>query len=125
MPAPPGAGLVAYSRDGVKTRVPAPPPDSVLFQIGEAAQILSGGALIATPHAVAVGDMVGISRESFALFIEPDFDEPMTVPAGCNLETVLAPDDSRADIIPPLRTRLTKIPVPFAKFLGDSIAEYY
>lgn len=123
--APDGAGLLAYSREGVKTRVPAPPQDSVLFQIGEAAQILSGGALIATPHAVAVGEMVGVSRESFALFIEPDFDEPMAVPDGCSLATVLAPDDTRADIIPPLRTRLSKVPVPFAGFLTDSIAEYY
>ena len=125
VPAPAGAGLLAFSRHGDKVRVGSPPANSVLFQIGEAAQILSGGTLIATPHAVAAGEMQGISRESFALFIEPDWEEAMQVPGGCSLDAVLAPDDARADIIPPLRSRLTEVPVSFIKFLMDSVAEYY
>eukprot|EP00629_Pelagomonadales_sp_RCC1024_P015074 CAMPEP_0119293282 /NCGR_PEP_ID=MMETSP1329-20130426/45772_1 /TAXON_ID=114041 /ORGANISM="Genus nov. species nov., Strain RCC1024" /LENGTH=359 /DNA_ID=CAMNT_0007294145 /DNA_START=59 /DNA_END=1135 /DNA_ORIENTATION=+ len=109
--APRGGGLMAYSRTGVKTKVPAPPEDSILFQIGEAAQVISGGCLVATPHAVAPGDLANISREAFALFIEPGWDEPMQVPEGCGLGDVLAPDDDRADIIPPLRKRLKEVPV--------------
>lgn len=123
--APEGAGLLAYSRSGEKVKVPPPPKNAVLFQIGEAAQVLSGGTLVATPHAVAAGNMRGTSRESFALFIEPDWDEPMCVPEGCDLDCVLAPDDKRSDIIPPLRSRLKQVPVAFAKFLSDSVAEYY
>ena len=123
--APAGAGLLAFSRSGAKVRVGAPPEGSILFQIGEAAQILSGGTLVATPHAVAAGDMARVSRESFALFVEPDWDEAMQVPTGCSLDAVLAPDDARADIIPPMRSRLTEVPVAFAKFLTDSIAQYY
>ncbi|KAH8068709.1 hypothetical protein JL721_6571 [Aureococcus anophagefferens] len=122
--APAGAGLLAFSRSGAKVRVGAPPKGSILFQIGEAAQILSGGTLVATP-AVAAGDMARVSRESFALFVEPDWDEAMQVPTGCSLDAVLAPDDARADIIPPMRSRLTEVPVAFAKFLADSIAQYY
>ncbi|KAH8053847.1 hypothetical protein JL722_9327 [Aureococcus anophagefferens] len=111
--APAGAGLLAFSRSGAKVRVGAPPEGSILFQIGEAAQILSGGTLVATPHAVAAGDMARVSRESFALFVEPDWDEAMQVPTGCSLDAVLAPDDARADIIPPMRSRLTEVPVAF------------
>ncbi|KAH8077177.1 hypothetical protein JL720_10140 [Aureococcus anophagefferens] len=80
--APAGAGLLAFSRSGAKVRVGAPPEGSILFQIGEAAQILSGGTLVATPHAVAAGDMARVSRESFALFVEPDWDEAMQPPHG-------------------------------------------
>ena len=57
--------------------------------------------------------------------VEPGWDEPLCVPEGSSLEAVLAPDDARGDIIPPLRTRLKSVPVAFAKFLSDSIKEYY
>mmetsp|Transcript_10292 Transcript_10292/g.27430 ORF Transcript_10292/g.27430 Transcript_10292/m.27430 type:complete len:320 (-) Transcript_10292:185-1144(-) len=54
--------------------------DSVAFQLGETAQIMSKGVLCATPHAVklhtggGIGDATAadsVSRASFALFLQP------------------------------------------------------
>jgi isopenicillin N synthase-like dioxygenase len=58
------------------------PEDCLAFQIGETAQIHSGGILQATPHAVRASSTPGISRETFAVFMEPMWDEPMCCPDG-------------------------------------------
>ena len=121
VPAPPGAGLTALSRSGAEHRV-APPRGSVLFQIGEAAQILTAGALMATPHAVQAGELASCSREAFALFVEPAWDEPLDVPRGCARADALA---DYGETIPPLAKRLPRLPVAFAQFLADSVKEYY
>ena len=121
VPAPPGAGLTALSRSGAEHRV-APPRGSVLFQIGEAAQILTAGALMATPHAVQAGELASCSREAFALFVEPAWDEPLDVPRGCARADALA---DYGGTIPPLAKRLPRLPVAFAQFLADSVKEYY
>lgn len=47
----PGAGLFVEGRNGEQVPVPAA-RDCLGFQIGEAAQILSGGVVHATPHMV-------------------------------------------------------------------------
>lgn len=47
-------GLVVRTRKGRNVEVQVP-PGAVLFQLGEAAQIISGGTLMATPHAVRQG----------------------------------------------------------------------
>jgi len=112
------------SRSGAEHKVAAP-RDSVLFQIGEAAQILTAGALMATPHAVQAGEMAACSREAFALFVEPAWDEPLDVPRGCARTDALAADASYGGAIPPLGKRLPRLPVAFAQFLSDSVAEYY
>jgi len=59
------------------TKVPIP-ADCLAFQIGETAQIHSGGLMQATPHCVrgAQGKAAeGISRETFAVFMEPQWAE--------------------------------------------------
>jgi len=124
------AGLIAFVRDGEAVRVDVP-EDVVLFQIGEAAQILSGGVLVATPHAVAAPSSDSaceqaktLSRESFAIFIEPHWTEPLLPPAGVSLAAVVGAQGDVAPI-PPLAKRLPAVPVEFAKFLGDSVLEYY
>lgn len=54
------------------------PADCLAFQLGETFQILTNGLLQATPHAVKrVGQ--GCSRESLAVFLQPEFDFPLTV----------------------------------------------
>lgn len=46
--------------------------DLLCFQVGETAQILSGGKLQATPHAVMVSGQLGeVSRNTLAVFMEP------------------------------------------------------
>jgi isopenicillin N synthase-like dioxygenase len=84
---PAGAGLYVQTRAGQMVRVQL--PSTVCgFQIGETSQIQTGGLLQATPHAVKSGtsSIPGITRESFAVFLEPHFDEPLTIPSGRTLE---------------------------------------
>lgn len=61
------------------------------FQLGESTQIHSGGHLEATPHCVVRSEELAgkkISRNTFALFLEPDPLEVMQVPKGANPENV-------------------------------------
>lgn len=51
------------------------PSDSLAFQTGEALEVATAGKLRATPHCVRVGAGPGaekVSRETFALFMQPD-----------------------------------------------------
>ena len=76
------SGLFAMNRDHevVKIRIP---PHSLAFQIGESGQIHSGGLLKATPHCVISNPKTtGISRNTFACFLEPNFEEIMNTPNG-------------------------------------------
>lgn len=60
-------------------------PDELAFQVGESMQIHSGGLLQATPHFVRAASSpaaAGISRNTFAVFMQPRWDEPMTLPGG-------------------------------------------
>ena len=85
-------GLYALSRGGEVVKVLIP-PHQLAFQIGETAQIHSGGLLRATPHAVkgsTTKARQGISRETFAVFMEPEMHEPMTMPVGRTVEDVCA-----------------------------------
>lgn len=78
-------GLHVRGRDRAILRV-ALPADCLGFQIGEAAQILSGGCLVATPHQVRSHSRKEgerpICRETFALFIEPQWDAAIAPPEG-------------------------------------------
>lgn len=54
-------------------------------------QSFAGGLLRATPHCVhAAGDTAaaGVSRQTFAVFMQPDVFEPMDAPAGCSAADV-------------------------------------
>ena len=75
------AGLYVLNRKSEMIKV-AIPVGNIAFQIGETAQIHSGGHLQATPHAVRGSKDMGVSRETFAVFMEPMWSEPMTVPPG-------------------------------------------
>ena len=67
----PDAGLYIKTRAGETVRAPIP-LDCLAFQIGETAQILSGGALQATPHWVRAprgAASAGVSRGTLAVFM--------------------------------------------------------
>jgi len=73
----PISGLYIKTRGGkvVKASYPA---NCLAFQTGEALQIASGGKLMATPHYVRVeaGRALNrVSRETFALFMQPNTDQ--------------------------------------------------
>ncbi|KAG2486583.1 hypothetical protein HYH03_014753 [Edaphochlamys debaryana] len=86
----PAAGLYIQDRAGSVVRA-AIPADCLAFQVGEALQVHSGGLLRATPHAVraAAGPAAaGVSRNTFAVFMQPDVDEPMQPPPGVSPQQV-------------------------------------
>lgn len=124
------AGLFVKARHGTIEKVSIP-ADCLAFQIGEAAQILSGGMLKATPHHVrghkAKAGEPALTRETFALFMEPNWDYAIGPPSGVSYESVLQGEESV--LIPPLSRRLHLDPttntVDFGKLLGDSFQLYY
>lgn len=75
VPSPsPSSGLYIRTRGGDLTKVSIP-PDCLAFQTGEALELATASKLRATPHCVRVGagmDAEKISRETFALFMQPD-----------------------------------------------------
>jgi len=84
----PKAGLYIKSRSGelVHVKIPAD-QNAIAFQVGETAQIHTGGLLQATPHAVRGCRGAGnISRETFAIFMEPEYHSRMDLPLGRSLE---------------------------------------
>ncbi|KAE9025747.1 hypothetical protein PR003_g11604 [Phytophthora rubi] len=77
----PQAGLYVKNRRGeiLKANIP---PGHLVYQIGETSQILSGGTLQATPHAVRGPQVPGVNRETLAVFMQPLPEERMAVPKG-------------------------------------------
>ena len=77
--APSTAGLYIRTRGGSVVKVSIP-KDCVAFQMGEALEIATNGHLLATPHCVAAGALGSdtISRESFALFMQPNTDQHLS-----------------------------------------------
>lgn len=80
---------------------PRPPAGSVVrvsipegdigFQVGEALQVHSGGLLRGTPHCVVAPRRAlcaGVSRETFACFMQPRWDAPLDAPAGADPQQV-------------------------------------
>jgi isopenicillin N synthase-like dioxygenase len=69
------------------------PSNCCAFQLGETCQILSGGLLRATPHAVLTDPTScttnGVTRESFAVFMEPEYDHRLDPPHGVSANDCL------------------------------------
>jgi hypothetical protein len=170
----PAAGLYIHTRKG-KTVKATFPADCIGFQIGgilplfifsfascililvivcffcfvtETAQVHSGGALQATPHCVMGGKASPISRESFAVFMEPsespfaffllclfpphsscliaDWDEPMCVPKDVSADNVRM--GSKIEYLPqgvPLLERRWAPDATFAEFTDKTLRSYY
>jgi isopenicillin N synthase-like dioxygenase len=68
-------GFLFFLRSGV-------PGDYLLFQIGETAQMHSGGWLKATPHMVRGCVTPGTSRSTMAVFLEPGHDYDVAMPTS-------------------------------------------
>ncbi|KAF8912930.1 hypothetical protein CPB84DRAFT_1700490 [Gymnopilus junonius] len=71
------SGLYIQTRGGKLVKVSIP-ENCLAFQTGEALEIATNGRLLATPHCVRVGSFSGageISRESFALFMQPNTNQ--------------------------------------------------
>jgi len=132
IPSPdPTAGLYIRSRQG-KLIKPSMPKGALLYQIGETAQIHSGGLLQATPHAVKGANVSGVSRETFAVFMEPEWNEAMTLPQGASSDIVEQPTTEQflPRGVPPLSMRWGTDKCPFTTcnfgdFSKETFACYY
>jgi isopenicillin N synthase-like dioxygenase len=127
----PQAGLYVRNRKSELLKVNIP-VDCIGFQIGETAQVHSGGLLQATPHAVRGSNCPNISRESFAVFMEPMWDAKMVIPEG--MEPDQAQSASAAENLPPgvpkLHTRWRHDPTgtnpqTFGEFTEITHKSYY
>jgi isopenicillin N synthase-like dioxygenase len=96
--------------------------DCLAFQIGEAAQIMTGGILRATPHAVRTPrDGIGsICRSTMAVFLQPEPDELLELPAWDMAGHAALRTNP---LVPALSTRYC-IGDTFASFGGKTVASY-
>jgi hypothetical protein len=119
------AGLYIRSRAGEIVRV-ALPSDVLAFQIGETAQIHSGGVLQATPHSVQASSAPGVSRSTLAVFMEPEPHYPMTAPVGSEHGRILRgmSGELLPPGVPPLRGRWSEAD-DFGEFSHKTLSSYY
>eukprot|EP00956_Cyclotella_meneghiniana_P000036 scaffold83_cov57-Cyclotella_meneghiniana.AAC.2 len=81
----PQSGLYIKSRSGALVHAVLP-PNSLAFQVGETMQVHTGGLLQATPHAVRGCASANVTRETFAVFMEPEYHTNMDLPEGRTVE---------------------------------------
>lgn len=93
----PKAGLYIRTRTGVTCRVVVP-SDCLAFQIGETAQVHSGGILQATPHCVRAAAVAGVSRGTLAVFMEPEWHCAMDAPPAADKDRILR--GARGELLP-------------------------
>jgi len=104
-PEPQTAGLFIKTRAGEVVKVSVNDPKTTLaFQIGETAQIQSGGLLMATPHAVMGTNKPGYTRTTFAVFMEPNHIYKLEVPEGRSIQEATFADNLPENV-PPLKNR--------------------
>jgi len=86
----PAAGLHVKSRKESVVQVKIS-PDCLAYQIGETAQVFSGGILRATPHAVRAlkyPESLTMVRDTFAVFMQPNYDFVLEPPSGVDPSSV-------------------------------------
>lgn len=78
----PRAGLYVHRWDTDTAEKVVIPHNCIAFQIGESAQIMSGGVLRATPHAVLMPktNIANVSRVTLAVFLQPNPWEKLYMP---------------------------------------------
>lgn len=114
-PPDPTAGLYIKNRGG-KTLKVSIPEDCLAFQIGESAQVLSGGTLRATWHCVqAAGGSTaeGVGRNTYACFMQPD------------LKRGMAPPPATASTPEAIGIEAWREGQDFAAFTKATLAKYY
>jgi hypothetical protein len=114
------AGLYVADRKGHVCKVQLP-KDCMAIQIGECAQIATGGAVVATPHCVK--GVPGLARASLVCFIDTPPSIPLSVPPGTTPESVVAITDMSTRV-PPLSARWTN-DMTFGDFLQKTFQMYY
>eukprot|EP00698_Gefionella_okellyi_P004848 TRINITY_DN14482_c0_g1_i1.p1 TRINITY_DN14482_c0_g1~~TRINITY_DN14482_c0_g1_i1.p1 ORF type:complete len:389 (+),score=91.79 TRINITY_DN14482_c0_g1_i1:59-1225(+) len=121
----PNGGLWIVNRSGGSVRVHIP-EDDIAVQCGEGLQIVTGGLLLATPHAVRASQAppgVKLARATFPVFIDTAAEFPLSPPKGIQRAQVF--DSVMVSKVPPLEKRWLRDGVKFVDFLGDTFTQYY
>jgi len=114
----PDAGLYVEDRNQNVVQVTIP-SDCMAIQMGECTQIVTGGAVVATPHCVKGAP--NLVRVSLACFIDVPPSTPVSAPPGTSQEAILAKESKR---VPPLAKRWQD-GMTFGDFLGKTFQMYY
>lgn len=80
----------------------------------------------ATPHAVRGSRVAGITRETFAVFMEPNWSEPMNLPEGIDASSAQS-QSSAVNLpkgVPPLVSRWRE-GMDFSNFTDETLKHYY
>lgn len=128
------AGLYAVDRNGGTVKVTVP-DDCVAVQIGECTQIVTGGAVVATPHCVR-GARGGVGRSSSSspprvariscpCFIDTPPSFPLRSPGGRGGRERVLSVGLGTDRVPPLEGRWTEDGMAFGDFLARTFETYY
>ena len=114
----PSAGLYVVDRGNQVKKVNLP-DDCMAIQIGECTQIITGGAVVATPHCVKGAP--NLARVSLACFIDTPPSAPLSVPPGFKTESDRLNSSPR---VPSLKARWTN-GMTFGDFLQTTFQMYY
>lgn len=112
------AGLYVAKRDGRVQKVTIP-PNVMAIQIGECTQIMTGGAVVATPHCVRGAP--NLARASLACFVDVPPAVPLLLPPGSTTSTIFSMESER---VPTLNGRWED-GVAFGDFLQKTFEAYY
>eukprot|EP00055_Hartaetosiga_balthica_P002470 m.4093 g.4093 ORF g.4093 m.4093 type:complete len:365 (-) comp2168_c0_seq1:298-1392(-) len=115
----PASGLYIKTRDGTVVKPKSPTTNCLLFQIGETAQILSKGKLLATPHMVRAPLVAGVARTTMPVFLQPGHSLVLPVPGDAALHVEHLPEG-----VPELKARYKENDT-FGDFSNRTFAAYY
>lgn len=121
------SSLLVMDRDGRTTSLVVP-SDYLIVQVGEAAQLLSVGKLVARAHCVMRPSAAeDVSRETMAVFLQPAWDRRLCLPPGIPSERALEAGGIATHLethIPLLASRW-KEGCTFAEFSKETTRQYY
>jgi len=121
----PSGGLWVVNRGSTPVQVKIP-ADHMGVQCGECLQVITGGLLVATPHAVRVSKSnsnVRVGRGAFPVFVDTDVEFLLATPPGVERGQVF--DKTVHSKVPPLESRWKGNDQKFVEFLGDTFRQYY
>ena len=120
------AGLYIKSRNGDLVGPVSLPENALAFQVGETMQVHTGGWLNATPHAVRGCNKSGISRSTFAVFMEPEYHSSLNLPAGRSVSDTQCEKAEKAlpKTVRTLRSRW-KLGMNFGEFSDATFAAFH
>ena len=119
----PHAGLYIVDQANTIVQVTIP-PDCMAVQMGECVQILTGGAVVATPHCVRAAKAANVARISLPVFIDAPPCFALYMPEGSTRSDVLQASVGTTKV-PPLELRWTEDGITFGDFLQTTFAQYY